>query len=96
MLSLQLLESSVCVFVRSNNCSIVDLDFNFSVLRELASDLDLDSNDSIFLLDESSLRSKPIASESNISRSALTSSFVGLMAGRISSTALTLVDTAAE
>jgi hypothetical protein len=82
--------------VRSNNCSIVDLDFNFSVLRELASDLDLDANVSIFLFDDSNLRSKSVAIVCNISRSTFTSSFVGLMAGRISSTALTLVDTAAE
>ena len=82
--------------MRSNNCSIVDLDFNFSALRELASDLDLDANVSIFLLDDSNLRSKPVAIVCNISRSSFTSSFVGLIAGGVMLMATTLEDTAAE
>jgi hypothetical protein len=87
---------SACVVVRSNNCSIIDLDFNFSVLRELASNLDLDANVSIFLLDHSSLRSKSVAIVYNILRSSVTSFFVGLMAGDVTLTALTFEDTAAE
>ena len=82
--------------MRSNNCFIADLDFNFSALRELASDLDLDANVSIFLLDDSNLRSKPVAIVCNISRSSFTSSFIGLIAGGVTSTALTFEDTAAE
>ena len=90
------MSSSICLVVTNNSSSIAVLDFNFSSLRELDSDLDLDSNDSIFLLEESSLHLKSIAIECNISRSALTSSFVGLMAGGVSSMVLMLDDTAAE
>ena len=73
------INSFIWVVVTNSNCSIAVLDFNFSSLRELTSDLDWDSNDSIFLQDASSLHSKPTAIECNISRLALTSCFVGLI-----------------
>jgi hypothetical protein len=79
-----------------SNCSIADLDFIFSVLRELASDPYLDSNSLILLLDDFNLHLKSVTMECNISHSVLTSSFVGLMAGGLSSMMLTFEDTAVE
>ena len=48
---------------------MADLDFIFSALGELESDLILDFNDSIFLLEDVSLHLKLIEMDSNIFRS---------------------------
>ena len=75
------MSSSVCLVVTSNSCSIAVRDLIFSFLRASDKDKDLEQSDVIVCLEDSCADLRVEKLRLNISRSAFTSSLLGLMTG---------------